>query len=137
MSDLKSILNPRDVKVLDAATNENWVPKEPRELLLPYMEKEPIQANKDIDTRRKKAKEVYDGYVKLGEDCRKLGEEIAETCKEVVITLNPSNQKSAMDAVKRLFGTDGTVITFQMYQIAIKKLSELSNNAVPKLGDKK
>lgn len=137
MSDIESILNPRDIKALDATTQNNWIPKEPRELLLPYMDQNPLEEESDIDKRRKKAKEVYDGYGELIQSSRKLKEEIANTCKDVSITLKPSSEKAAMDAVKRVFGTDGTKITFQMYRTAIEKLSDLSNKAVPTLGENK
>ena len=134
MSNIKSVLNPRDVKTLDASYNDNWVPKEPRELLLPYIDNDPIEDD-DIEKRRKKAKEVYDGYGKLIETSRKLKERIAEECKDVVITLKPSTEKSAIDAVKRVFGTNGKNITFDMYVNAINALADISNKSIPKLGE--
>lgn len=137
MSDIKSVLNPRDLKTLDAKVDDNWIPKQPRDLLLPYIEKDPIEEDKNLENRRKKAKEVYDGYGELIETSRKLKEEIAEKSKDVVVTLKPSTEKATMDAVKRVFGTDGAKITFQMYQTAIDKLAEFTNEALPKPGDKK
>lgn len=135
MSDnIKEILNPRDIGILDAQIENNWVPKDPREILLPYAGKEPDDVEKkDIDIRREKAKQVYDGYAKVSDRCDNILADISETCKDVVITLKPASQKNTMDAVKRVFGTDGKQITFDMYKEAITKLAELSKSSVPVL----
>ena len=37
MSDIKEALNPRDTAILDAEAGQNWLPKEPRDLLLTYI----------------------------------------------------------------------------------------------------
>ena len=37
-----------------------------------------------------------------------------------------------MKSVKRVFGTDGTKITFQMYQRCIEELSKRAEAGVPK-----
>ena len=133
---LKEILNPRDARILDAKIQDNWTPKEPRELLLPYMGEKPVEEESDIETRRAKAKEVYDGYGEIINKTQELRQQIADTCKDVTITLNPSTELRVMDAVKRVFGTDGKQITFKMYQEAVHKLAELGTESIPKLGEK-
>jgi hypothetical protein len=134
--DLKTILNPRDRFALDATSGTSWVPKEPREVLLPYIEKGPDQTRDELDTRRAKAKEIYDGYGEIAERAKELRDEIADRCKNVTVTLNPSIHGAVIAAVKRVFGTDGRQITFQMYQKAITEMSALANSNIPKPGDK-
>jgi hypothetical protein len=135
---LKRMLSPRDRDILDAQAGTNWVPKEPRELILTYVEKEEEVEDRDsIDFRRKKAKEVYDGYGKIIEDCKELEAEIEEQCKDVKITLNPATHLRVIEAVQRIFpGSDGKVVTFEMYKKCIKALSASSNNNLPLPTDK-
>jgi hypothetical protein len=135
-NDLKTVLNPRDRFTLDATSGSSWVPKEPREVLLPYIEKSPDQTEDDLDTRRTKAKEIYDGYGEIIEQTQELRKQIAERCKAVVVTLDPAKHGAVIAAVKRVFGTDGRQITFQMYQRAISEMSALSANNIPAPGDK-
>lgn len=134
MADINELLGVKDRNILDAKVGQSWVPKEPRELLLPYIDESSSIEEKDIDTRRRKAKEVYDGYIELSNKCKELKEVIEETCKNVTITLNPSSENRVIDAVKRTFGTDGTQITFEMYKLAIEKLSDLNNKTISKPG---
>ena len=82
---------------------------------MPYIEEGPKPESTDLDTRRTKAKEVYDGYGKIIERSKELRDEIADRCKNVVVTLDPSRHGAIIAAVRRVFGTDGTQITFQMY----------------------
>jgi hypothetical protein len=135
--DLKTLLTPRDRHALDATSGSSWVPKEPREVLLPYIEKGPEKDDTDLDSRRQKAKEVYDGYGKIIETCQELQDEIADRCKNVVVILDPSRHSTIIDSVRRVFGTDGRQITFQMYQRAIEELSAVTGNTIPTPGAKK
>lgn len=137
MSELKSALDPRDLRILDATAERSWLPKDPRELLLPYGSKETAEEEEsEIDLRRRKAKEVYDGYGDIIKKAKVLKDEIAEKCKDVKISLQPKTQSQTIAAVKRAFRTDGTKITFAMYKAAVEKLAEISNNAMPKINIK-
>ena len=132
MRDLKEMLSPRDRSILDAQTGNSWVPRDPREALLPYVGEDPIREENKVATQQDKAKEVYDGYGELIETCEELKGEIAERCKNVVVTLNPSEHLSIIKAVRRIFGTDGTQITFQMYQKCVQEMAKLADNSIPK-----
>ena len=135
MRDLKEILSPRDRSILDAQTGTSWVPRDPREVLLPYIVKDPATEDNDVDSRQKKAKEIYDGYGKLIQTCEELKKDIAKRCKNVVATLNPQQHLNIMDAVKRIFGTDGTQITFQMYQKCVQEMAKQADDSIPKPGE--
>ena len=41
-----------------------------------------------------------------------------------------------MEAVRRTFGTNGTKVTFQMYQRCIEEISKRNDAGIPKPGDK-
>ena len=131
MRDIKSALNPNDIKKIDATAQQNWIPKEPRELLYSYLEEEDAEASTELDKRRDKANQVYDGYNELAKKANELKQKIALDSKDIKITLNPSNNNSVITAVRRVFGTDGKQITFQMYQEAIATLSKLSKQGIP------
>jgi hypothetical protein len=133
-NDLKAVLNPRDRAILDATTGTSWVPKDPIELLLPYIGEKPKEEKAALETRRSKAKEVYDDYGKIIENCKELEDEIAERCKNVVVTLNPDEHLRIIEAVRRVFGTDGTQITFQMYQRVVAELSKNADDNIPQPG---
>ena len=128
MTDLKKALNPNDTSILDAENDLSWKPKDPAELILPYLNEEEFSDEKDIDRRRRKAKEVYNGYGKLIEKSQKLRSEIEEVCKDVTVDIDESSSLNVADAVRRVFGTNGKQITFQMYKLAMEKLADISPN---------
>lgn len=129
----KKPLNFDDLFTLDAKSTVNWQPKDPRELLLPYLSNEQIIAETDIDKRRKKGKEVYDGYNQLEQKCNLLKQEIENNCKNVEVSLSSSNQLDVISAVQRTFGTDGNKITFEMYKKALEKLHEIADQNIAKV----
>lgn len=134
---LKEILNPRDRAILDAQTGSSWVPREPADVILPYIEEEDDTVDlTTVEGKRKKAKEVYDGYGKVIDTCQTMKTEIEERCKDVVIDLNPVEHLHIISAVKRVFGTDGRQITFEMYKKCIENLSRISNDNIPTPGEK-
>ena len=134
---LKSMLKPRDRGILDAQSGTNWVPPEPRELLLPYIEEDKEVDRNSIEFRRNKAREVYDGYGNLITRCKEIEEEIEFQCKEVVVSVNPTTHLRVKEAIQRVFpGSDGKTITFEMYQRCIKELAATSDNNIPKPTDK-
>jgi hypothetical protein len=133
-NDLKTILSPRDQSILDATTGTSWVPKDPIEPLLPYVGQEATKEKGGVEERREKAKEIFDQYGKVIENCKELEDEIVERCKNVVVTLDPSQHLRIIEAVQRVFGTDGTQITFQMYQRCIKELAKVSGDSIPQPG---
>ena len=129
----KQALDFDDLSALDAVSSVKWIPREPRELILPYTSTEEETEETEIDKKRRIAKEVYDGYTELSKKCAVLKQEIEDTCKTVEVTLDLSTQLNVSDAVKRVFGTNGQKITFTMYKKAIEKLNELSNNNTAKV----
>ncbi len=130
--DLIEILSPRDKNILDATTGTTWVPNDPAEVLLPYVDESVQDPEKNsTEDRRNKAQQIYDDYGKLSERCEEMKEEIANRCKNVTVDLKSSNNLAVMEAVKRVFGTDGTKITFQMYQRCIDELAKRSNSSIP------
>jgi len=131
--DLQKLLTPRDRSILDAQAGTSWVPKEPRELLLPYVDStDKIIDRTSTEGRLQKAKEVYDNYGKIIEECRELEDEIEYQCNTVSITLDPSNNLQVIEAVRRVFGTDGRQITFDMYKKCIKALADSNNKKIPR-----
>jgi len=131
---IKKALNPRDHFILDATANSSWVPKKPVDLLLPYIDEKSEEENNDIKVRKRKAKEIFDGYGKIIEKTKEIKEEIAARCKNVAITLDPSRSLRVIEAVQRVFGGDGRQITFQMYQRCIEELAK--SDPIPKPGEK-
>jgi hypothetical protein len=130
MSDLKTLLNPDDKDILNAAGAVTWVPKKPREVLLPYVKEsseETVERN-SIEDRRRKSQEVIDGYSNIINECLRLEAEITERCKDVSVTLDKKTDLRVMEAMVRIFG-QGEVITFQHYQKCIEALADLNNSA--------
>jgi hypothetical protein len=135
MPKLVSMLRPQDRKIIDDVAEVNWVPKDPKELLLPYVDYSD-KSNLDrssLEFRRQKAKEVYDGYGKIIEECKEMEAEIESQCKNVIVTLNPATHLRIMESVRRVFGTDGAQITFEMYKQCVQKLGDFSKQGIPDL----
>lgn len=125
MVDIKKLLRPDDKAFINATAATNWVPPNPRELLLPYIEDtKPLT---DVEKRREKAKEVYDGYTKLIEDCKQTEAEISERCKEVVIELDESKHFHVIESIERVFGFRTTKITFEMYKKCIEEFAKIGS----------
>jgi len=132
MPDLSAMLNPRDRRIIDDSPATNWIPKDPRDLLLPFINEDTTPTDRaSVEFRRKKAKEVYDGYGEIIQRCTQMEEEIEAQCKNVVVTLIPSKHLRIMEAIKRVFGTDGTKMTFAMYKAAVRAFSEISKKNIP------
>jgi len=129
MVDLKKLLNPDDNDLLNESAEISWVPKQPREVLLPYMTDTPLEEDSDIENRRTKAKEVVDGYTKIIEESKRMEAEIEERCKDVKIPLNRGQHLRVIEALGRIFGI-GQVeeITFDMYKTCIRELAKISND---------
>ena len=135
--DLTSMLRPGDRQILEETADISWVPKVPTDLLLPYMSEDESEPDRtDVDHRRQKAKEVFDGYGKIIERCKEIEDRIETECKNVKVTLNPTNNLRVMEAIRRVFGTDGQEITFAMYKACVKALAEKSGSNIPKPTDK-
>lgn len=128
--DLKRLLNPDDVSLLQENAGVSWVPKEPREVLLPYMSATPNTEEKsNIEIRREKAKEVVDGYTNIIEQCKKTEAEIEERCKDVTVPLNRGQHLRVIEALGRIFGLGQLEeITFEMYKICMRELAAIGND---------
>lgn len=129
-------LSPKDFNIMNGGGRENWIPPDPAEVLRPYIEKEPKEDLSDLETRRKKANQVFDDYGEIEERCKALKEQIAGRCKAVKITLNPARHSRVLTALRRVFGfTDITEITFDMYRIAVEEMQRLNNESIPAPGE--
>jgi hypothetical protein len=126
MVDIKRLLRPDDKDFINATAATNWVPPNPRELLTPYMEER--EDLSDVEKRRTKAKEIYDGYSKLIEDCKEAEAVIVERCKDVVVELDESKHFHIIEAIGRVFGIKTTKITFQMYQRCLEELTKIGSS---------
>lgn len=132
MRDLSKLLNPDDHDILNALPGQNWIPKEPAEILLPYIEETEVDRS-SIDFRRQKAKEVMDGYSNIINKCKEVESMIENRCKAVKITLSPKNNLRTIEALTRVFGIKSNEITFEHYKKCIEALAEI-NSQVPTLG---
>ena len=130
-------LSPKDRQMLRAKAGANWIPPKPADTLLPYIEKNPVDTERDsVEARRAKAKKVYDDYGQIMEDCKKLQDDLSKKCKDVKVTLNPADHLNVINALRRVFGfTNISEITFDMYKTIIKALADLENAGIPKPGD--
>jgi hypothetical protein len=125
MVDIKRLLRPDDKDFINATGATNWVPPNPRDLLLPFIE-EPEDLS-DIDKRRQKAKEVYDGYTKLIEECKETEAVVSDRCKDVIIELDESKHFPVIEAIERVFGFRTTKITFQMYKKCLEEFTKIGS----------
>jgi hypothetical protein len=126
MVDIKRLLRPDDKQIINATGATSWVPPNPRDILLPYME-EPEDLN-SVDSRRQKAQEVYEGYGTLIENCKELEDEIANRCKDATVDLDEEKHFATIEAIERVFGVHTTKITFQMYQTCIAEIAKIGND---------
>jgi len=132
---LNQLLNPSEIGAINAEPGISWVPKDPQEVLLPYIEEQKAELGSTED-RRERAKKVIEGYTKIINKCKNLEAEIEQRCKNVSVPLTRSQHLNIIEAVSRVFGIDEdqiTSITFEMYKICVQKLAAISNAGVPKL----
>lgn len=138
MRNIKDILNPNDQDFLNSSRESSWIPKEPKEVLLPYQTAEENfkEEENDIDQRRGKAIKIYNGYSKLIKECEVLEQNIEDQCKTVSVSLDPSNGQRVKEAMARVFGQGlPNSISFDQYKACIKALAAINNN-LPNPGDK-
>jgi len=121
--------SPYDRILLQRQAGVSWIPKEPIELLLPYMEKDPLVEKSDVERRREIAQGVMEDYANIIRRCERLEEEIAVRSKNVTIPLDPEKHHRVKIACARIFGKtpeEVTEITFDMYKVAVHELAKLS-----------
>lgn len=137
MTDLKRMLNPGDAASIYDTNAVNWVPKEPRELLLPFLpSEEELGEKSDLENRRELANKVMSEYQKIVDRCRVLEATLEQRCKAVKISLNKSNTSAVKAAMARVFGIiEPGEITFEHYKACIQALADLNNSSVPKPGE--
>lgn len=124
----------RDRNILEATSESTWVPPNPRDLLLPYIEKEDtVQGETELERRQRKTIEVMDGYNKIIQDCQEARAKIVERCKNVSVPIDEINNPAVLEAVRRLFRKDAKEITFDMYVQVVHALAEVGNDEVPRL----
>jgi len=135
MRDLKKILNPDDIQAIEATDDTNWIPKDPAEVILPYLE----EASREIDPnnveeRIEWTKEVVDKYQELINQCKELEAQIESRCQAVKVPINRSIDMRLLEAMGRVFGFETEEITFEQYKICIQELALLNNNTIPNPG---
>lgn len=131
---LDQLLDPSEISAINAEPGISWVPKNPQEVLLPYIEQQKAELGSTED-RRERAKKVMEGYTKIINKCKSLESEIEQRCKNVSVPLTRSRHLNIIEAISRVFGIDEeqiTSITFEMYKVCIQKLAAISNAGVPK-----
>lgn len=134
MTDPNKLLSQNDLSLLQGPREVSWIPKNPRELLLPYISQDNAIEKTDLDKRKEKAVDVYNKYSNLINQCKIVEDEIKERCKNVYVTLKPSKHLNVIEALGRIFGIDSETITFEMYKICIERLDQ--TNTIPEPGDK-
>lgn len=133
MSSKQNKFSPQDRALLDRQAGVNWIPPDPQEVILPYIEKETPEGKTSLDQRREKAVEVMESYDRLIEESKRLEEEISNRCKKVKVTFELNQSRSVVAAATRIFGTREdlennryiTEITFDMYKAAVQALAGL------------
>lgn len=130
MVDLNKRIPLKDRQLISEDNEIPWIPKDPQKVLLPYQPTEKELGDlTDIENRRKKANEVVDGYDKIIKDCEELENTISETCKDVSVPISAIENKSAFDAIRRIFGIDDPKeITFEMYKVCVQEFAKLNDN---------
>jgi len=120
----------RDRELLGLEPGATWIPKDPIDLILPYMEKEPNEEETDLEARRKVAAQVVDAYGDIIRRCEEIEEEISVQAKDVTIPLSPDTHYSVQVACERVFGIPAeevTEITFEMYKAVVQAMAEVSD----------
>ena len=136
MRNLKQLLSPDDRDIINSNTEVSWVPKKPREVLLPYIPESTDVEESELDQRLKIAQEVLSGYQDIITECKELESTIENRCKNISVSLNKQQNLYAMQAMARIFGQGlQEIITFDHYKACIKALADL-NNQIPKPEDK-
>lgn len=131
MRDLSKILNADDRAVLETVGSINWIPKEPTDTILPYMEE--ISVDEDsISDRKKKTEELISKYDKIIEKCNQLEAQIDKRCQNVKISISPKNNMRVIEAMGRVFGIRTQEITFEHYKKCVAALADL-NNQLPNI----
>lgn len=136
MRDLKSLLTPDDFDTVNATADISWLPKEPKEILLPYIPNSTDVEDSKLDQQRKKTKEVLDGYTNIINSCKQVEAQIEERCKQVKVPLSRKKSLRVVEAMARIFGQgEQETISFDQYKACIKALAKI-NNQIPKPEDK-
>ena len=118
----QGFFSDKDRKILDAVSKSTWVPEEPAELILPYIEKDDIEGESELDKRRRKSHEVYDGYISLEAQCKQIREDIAKRCQTVSVKIDPDKNFEVLQAARRLFRRDVKEINFEKIKEEYEKL---------------
>jgi 50S ribosomal subunit-associated GTPase HflX len=122
-------LKDKDISILERNIDQKWVPKEPSDLVIPYIDETKKELSA-LDKKQDKAIYVYNKYKEIETEARELCDTIEEECKNVKVSLDPKKELSVMEAIRRVFGTEGDTVTFEMYKVAVQKLTELNNKTL-------
>jgi len=133
MSDYKKRdLSSFDRSFLQRDANVNWIPKDPAELVLPYMEREGPEEKSGIEIRRERAKEVVQKYKEIAEKCKEIEDELSQRCKDVKVSIKGPGFLRIREACNRTFGRDDIEeITFEMYKAVVEATADESEAATP------
>lgn len=126
-------LSELDRSLLESDSSIKWIPPNPEELLLPYVDQTQLtdEEKTDLEKRRAKGKEVYEQYSNIISECKELENQISDRCKKVSVEIKDRNQLNVLEALGRVFGFGVNKITFDMYKQCIQELEKINQNNVP------
>jgi hypothetical protein len=132
----QKFFSDKDRRLLEMTSKSTWTPPNPSELILPYLEKDAVEGETDLEKRLRKSQEVLDGYAEVIKKCDALCKELETKCKNVSVPIDPEKDIRVLEAARRVFKRDISEITFDMYREVIKKMAAENNSGVPTLGGK-
>ena len=132
----QKFFSDKDRRLLEMTSKSTWTPPNPSELILPYLEKDAVEGETDLEKRLRKSQEVLDGYAEVIKKCDALCKELEAKCKNVSVPIDPEKDIRVLEAARRVFKRDISEITFDMYREVIKKMAAENNSGVPTLGGK-
>jgi len=127
----QGMFSDKDRALLEATSKSTWTPPNPVDLIIPYLEKDGIEGESDLDKRRRKAKEVMDGYAEVITKCQNLRKFLDEKCADVIVPLDPKKDLRVIESARRVFKRDVSEITFDMYKQIVFLMAKTGNDGVP------
>jgi len=132
MSTKKSrLLTDKDRRLLAATSKSTWAPPDPIDLIVPFSRKDEVEEETDLEKRRRKSREVLEGYQRLEARCKEAREELSKKCKNVSVEIDPEVNRDILVAARRIFKRDVREITFEMYKQLVHTMAEVGNDLVP------
>jgi len=125
------LLSDKDRKLLNAVSKSTWVSPDPIDMIVPFSSQDEIEGETDLEKRRRKSREVLEGYQRLEAKCQEVREDLSKKCEDVVVKIDPEKNRDVLAAARRLFKRDVREITFEMYKQLVHTMAEMGNDLVP------